>query len=235
MKIMNTDDHLCFLKKVYPKIIKEVENKAICDFGCGSGDQVIALRDAGARVVWGVDTNHKRVEECIRKSEGQEGIHFSNSIELEHKGIFDLVISQNSMEHYPDPYKTLMEMKSLLKPQGNLLITFGPPWYSHNGAHMAFFTKIPWVHLIFPEKWIMAWRKKYRSDGAMRYEEVESGLNKMSILKFERLIKEGGMKVVYQKYHGLKNIDFLTRIPILRELFINHVTIMLENKPQVTI
>jgi hypothetical protein len=134
------------------------------------------------------------------------------------------------MEHYPNPNETLMEMKSLLKPQGNLLITFGPPWYSPYGAHMFFFTKIPWVHLIFPEKWIMFWRHKYRSDGAMKYEDVESGLNKMSISKVERLIKEGGMKAVYQKYHGLKNIDFLTRIPILRELFINHVTIMLENK-----
>lgn len=230
MKPTRTDESMCFLRKVYPQIIKEVKNKVVCDFGCGAGDQVIALRDAGARVVLGVDTNHKRIEECIRKSEGRKDVYFASSIGKSHKGIFDLVISQNSMEHFPSPHETLLEMKSLLKPHGNLLITFGPPWYAPYGAHMNFFTNVPWIHLIFPEKWIMAWRRKYRLDGAMRYADVESGLNKMSISKFEGLIKDGGMKVVYQKYCGLKDMDFLTKVPIVRELFINHVTIMLENK-----
>ena len=61
MKPMHTEGYLYFLRQAYPELIKEVKDKAICDFGCVSGDQVIALHQAGARLVLGVDMNHKRL------------------------------------------------------------------------------------------------------------------------------------------------------------------------------
>lgn len=42
----------------------------------------------------------------------------------------------------------------------------------------------------------MAVWSRSRSDGAERYEDVESGLNRMSLRKFDRLLKSSGLSVV---------------------------------------
>lgn len=109
------------------------------------------------------------------------------------------------------------------------MITFGCPWFSPYGSHMHFFCKLPWVNLIFPERTVMRVRSLYRNDGAMRYEDVESGLNKMSVAKFERIIANAGMRVLFRRYTGVKGYDFLTRLPVLRELFVNRIDCALVN------
>ena len=80
------------------------------------------------------------------------------------KGGFDIVLSHNSMEHFGDPARILDVMKSALKPDGRLYITFGPPWYAPYGSHMHFFTRVPWVNLLFSERTVMAVRARYRND-----------------------------------------------------------------------
>jgi SAM-dependent methyltransferase len=230
----SVDTALSLLERVYTDFQSQMENKSVCDFGCGVGYQSVALAHAArAGKVLGVDINPRRIKEAKKFSKQFLGgkyarnIEFSDGIEPYHKGKYDAVISQNSMEHFPYPAGTLKQMKLLLKPTGRIFITFGPPWYAPYGSHMQFFTNLPWVHMLFPEKVIMKVRKLYRSDGAERYEEVESGLNKMSVAKFERLIKESGMKIVFKNYECIKGLNFLGHIPLVRELFINHVSVVL--------
>ena len=74
----------------------------------------------------------------------------------------------------------------------------------------------------------MAVRSRYRKDGAKRYEEVESGLNKMSLRKFERLIGQSGLTLVRYKYVGVKKMHWLTKIPVVRELTTVLVTAVLQ-------
>jgi SAM-dependent methyltransferase len=230
----SVDTALSLLERVYKDFLSQVQNKLVCDFGCGVGYQSVALAHAAkAGGVLGIDTNPRRIKEAAKFiQEFQSGQHatsieFTQHIESFHQGKYDIVISQNSMEHFPDPVDTLNQMKSLLKPDGQIFITFGPPWYAPYGAHMQFFTNLPWVHLLFSEKVIMKVRKLYRADGAERFEEVESGLNRMSVSKFERIIKESGMKIVFKNYECVKGINILGKIPFLRELFINHVSVAL--------
>jgi len=224
------EDPLVLLKEAYPNFLKDIKGRRVCDFGCGFGNQSIALSKAGAAYVLGVDLNPKRINEARTSSSPYKNIEFSTNIQDTHHGSFDIVISQNSMEHFPKPIETLNEMKSLLKDDGELLITFGPPWYAPYGAHMQFFTNVPWVHLIFSEKAIMNVRGHYRSDGAKHFEEVESGLNKMSLMKFNRIINESGTKIRFKNYKCVKNLDFLGKVPLLQELFINHITVKLTKK-----
>jgi SAM-dependent methyltransferase len=139
-------------------------------------------------------------------------------------GTFDVVISQNSFEHLRDPAGTLATMRRLLAPAGEILITFCPPWFAPYGAHMGYFTKIPWVQLLFSEHTVMSVRSRFRSDGATRYEDVEMGLNRMSIRKFERIVRNSGLKVAWRKYVCVKKLNALGRIPLVRELFINVVS-----------
>ena len=166
------DGALSLLCRVFPNFMARFVGKEILDLGCGLGYQAVALARNGARYVLGIDTNEKRLAEArdlARKFGLERQVEFADRLEDRCKRRFDMVISQNSMEHYPDPLKTLEEMRWALNQDGSLLITFGPPWYAPYGSHMHFFTKVPWVNIFFDEKTVMKVRAYFRSDGATRY------------------------------------------------------------------
>jgi hypothetical protein len=110
-------------------------------------------------------------------------------------------------------------------PGGRIYINFGPPWYAPTGAHMGFFCKVPWIQLLFSERTILEARSFYRSDGARTYREA--GLGQMSIAKFERVIRDCGLRVASQRYDCVKRQDYLRGVPVVRELAINRVSCIL--------
>jgi len=107
-------------------------------------------------------------------------------------------------------------------------MTFGPLWLSPYGAHFGGITPLPWVHLIFSEHTIMAVRRRYYDDGAERYEEVEGGLNRMTLRKFYRVIKDAGLQIERIDLYPVKKLVPLTYIPGLREFFTNKVVCVLK-------
>ena len=60
-----------------------------------------------------------------------------------------------------------------------------------------------------------------RSRGAADY--AGGGLNRMTLRKFDRLLAEVGLRVLYRRNEGVKGLHFLTKIPVLRELFTNNI------------
>lgn len=219
-------DPLSSLCRSFPGFMARIEGKRVLDFGCGLGYQVAAMARRGAAFVVGIESNLRRLERAreLARESRLDNVELADCLDDRLKSTFDLVISQNSMEHYPEPLATLFQMKSALKPGGAILIVFCPPWFAPYGSHMHFFTKVPWVNLLFDEETVMNVRAHFRSDGARRYEEVESGLNKMTVAKFESLIARSGLKIEYRKYEGVKGLDFLGRVPAVRELFINRIS-----------
>jgi len=231
-KTLNVENSLFLLKKEYPNFSQIVCGKKIIDFGCGDGYQAVALALKEKCFVHAVDTNPKALEKAMllakEKKLSDKSIVFTNKISETQKKTFDVVISQNSFEHFSDPDSILDEMKSLINDGGKLLISFGPPWLTAYGSHMNFFCKFPWVNIIFSEKTVMNVRGRYVKDGAKKYEEVKSGLNKMTISKFEKIIANSGLKIKYKKYACSKNLNFLSTIPFIKEFFTNRVTVILE-------
>ncbi len=223
----NLDNALSLLCSSFSNFKSSISGKEILDFGCGTGYQAIAMARNGAKYVLGLDTNQqalKKAQDLARELGLRQRVEFTDKLQDCFSRKFDIVISQNSMEHYGDAAKILNDMKSLLKANGIILIGFGPPWFSPYGCHMHFFIKIPWANLIFSEKTIMNVRARFRNDGATKYEEVESGLNKMTVAKFDRLITNSGMIILDKKYECVKGINFLGKVPLLKELFINYVS-----------
>ena len=212
-----------------------VTGKHVADFGCGYGYQSIALAMRYDCSGVGIDTNRRSLETAMNLAATnnvlETQLFFVDRITDEMKGRFDVVISQNSFEHFNDPVAILNEMKELLTESGKLLITFGAPWWAPYGSHMLF-TDVPWINLLFSERTVMKVRSRFRHDGAERYEDVESGLNKMTIAGFERLVSSSGMTTEFRRYRCVKGMTLLGKIPILRELFINHVSVVLANAPQ---
>jgi SAM-dependent methyltransferase len=221
-------------RRVYPEFDHAVRGKRVLDFGCGAGLQAVAIARLGASEVVGLETNPSTLEQA-RLNAAAGGVadraRFQDRLSDDLVGRFDIVLSQNSMEHFSDPAAILGAMRRAIGPGGELWITFGPPWFAPYGSHTHFFTKLPWVNLLFSEETVMNVRGLYRHDGARRYEDVESGLNRMTVAKFDRLVASAALSVVYRRDECVKGIALLGRIPVLRELFINHVTCKL--RPQV--
>jgi hypothetical protein len=83
------------------------------------------------------------------------------------------------------------------------------------------------VNVWFSENTIMNVRRRFRDDGASRYEEVDKGLNRMTLRNFERIVDGCGLRAIYWKREGVKGIDWLAHVPAIREYAVNHVTCML--------
>jgi SAM-dependent methyltransferase len=216
-------DPLEDLRRAFPNLEALLRGRDVLDFGCGFGDQSGAIaREFKARVT-GLDT-HLGFLAAARERYGDIA-RFTDEL---NDAKFDVVLSHDAMEHYDDPAVALRTMVSALRPRGFILMMFGPPWWAPYGAHMRFFCPIPWVQLWFSERTIMAVRSRYRRDGAKRYEDVESGINKMSLAKFERIIRQSGLSVLQRRYFGVKKIEVLTKIPLMRELTTNVVAAILQ-------
>ena len=206
-------DPLKDLRHEFPNLATLLRNRDVLDFGCGFGDQAGAMtREFGARVT-GLD-NHLGLLAAATRRYG----HLARFTDHLDGSTFDVVISQDAMEHYDDPSAALAAMATALRPGGVILMVFGPPWWAPYGAHMRFFCSVPWLQLWFSERTVMSVRARYRHDGAKHYEEIESGLNKMSLAKFERIVRSSGLRVLERHYVGVKKINFLTKVPVVREL-----------------
>ena len=225
------EDALDHLEAMLPTFLPLVQDRRVLDFGCGQGFQSVAMAERGAASVLGVDTNSAAVAQALelaRHRRVDDRVTFTTRLDGAVRGSFDVVLSHNSMEHFSDPAAMLETMSSSLRPGGIVVVTFSPPWLAPYGAHMYFFTRVPWVHLLFSERTVMSVRKRFRSDDAARYQDLKEGLNRMTLAKFERLVTDSGLLVRHRSYRAVKGLPWVDRIPGVRELLVNSVTVVLE-------
>jgi SAM-dependent methyltransferase len=213
------------LEKLFPGFREELTEKVVLDFGCGAGYQLIALCRAGASQVIGVDINPHALDVAAQMA---SSVGMSDSIVLAAKppeGLkCDVILSQNSFEHFVDAEHILTIMRSALKRNGKIFITFAPPWYAPWGGHMAFFCRLPWVQILFPEKTVIEVRSRFRPTTAVTYQDLH--LAKMSIRKFNRIVERSGLRCSSLCYDCVRGMNWLQFTP-LRELFVNRISCVL--------
>jgi SAM-dependent methyltransferase len=234
----STAGALDVLEREFPGIGKAVSCARVVDYGCGWGYQSVALYQQYQSRVLGIDPyvpSFKKAEK-LRASLGidEKSVKFQLDISPDDHGTYDVVISQNSFEHFADPVQELVRMTKLLRNGGRIYLTFGPLWFSPAGSHMHFFCRVPWLNIFFPERVVIKVRNSYRNGGGgeeekpKKYEDV--GLNRMTLAKFERIIRGSGLEIIYCKYTCVKKLNFLAGIPILREFFVNCVSVIIKPK-----
>src|SRR5205085_214541 len=160
---LNTDlgNALSFLNKTIPGFISRIQDQRVLDFGCGWGWQSVAMAQHGAREVVGVDIGSlDHGNGLIEKLQLQDKVTLVNHLNPDMMGSFDVVISCCSFEHFSNPASILEQMRTAARPGGKVIVSFGEPWFSPHGSHMNFFTRLPWVNLLFPEKTVMKVRSR---------------------------------------------------------------------------
>ena len=98
---------------------KPLVGQRLLDIGCGNGEFLSRARDAGWEVV-GVDPDHNAVQASehldldVRKG--------SISVLSHEVASFDAITLSHVIEHVHDPFRLMLEVRSLLKPGGKLYI-----------------------------------------------------------------------------------------------------------------
>ncbi|MEI2771023.1 MAG: class I SAM-dependent methyltransferase [Nitrosomonas ureae] len=177
-----------------------IQGKTVIDFGCGDGRHTVEMAVNGAAKVIGIDIQNKLLSiarELAKKKLVADHCFFVTETDE----LADIIVSKDAFEHFSDPVSVLDFMHTLLKPNGFILASFGPTWLHPYGGHL--FSVFPWAHLIFTENALIRWRSDFKSDGATKFSEVEGGLNKLTIRKFEKIIRDSPF-----------NIEWLDTIPI---------------------
>jgi len=88
-------------------------NSRILDVGCGPGHLLKSLQEQGFLNLAGVDPFQQKTHAGLK-------IHRCELKEL--TGHYDLIMMHHSLEHVPDPIKTLAEAKHLCTPGGRILV-----------------------------------------------------------------------------------------------------------------
>ncbi|MGH9631433.1 MAG: class I SAM-dependent methyltransferase [Bryobacteraceae bacterium] len=175
------------------ELCDRLRGKVVIDFGCGSGrDSVEMARRHGVRRVIGIDIQEPLLDRA-RELAASEGVSKICEFGASADARADVIVSVDAFEHFADPAAVLDEMWGLLKPGGTVLASFGPTWYHPLGGHL--FSVFPWAHLVFSESGLIRWRSDIRRDGAARFSEVAGGLNRMTIGRFERIVRSSRFRL----------------------------------------
>jgi ubiquinone/menaquinone biosynthesis C-methylase UbiE len=170
----------------------EIAGKVVIDFGCGTGAESIEMAKRGARKVIGVDIQ-ERFLAVARERAAAAGLGDRCEFVTSPSEQADVIVSIDAFEHFAEPAAILRAMRAMLKPTGCVVASFGPTWYHPLGGHL--FSVFPWAHLIFTEKALIRWRSTFKTDGATRFDEVEGGLNQMTIRRFEKIVAESSFRL----------------------------------------
>lgn len=224
----NIENALDFVRNTVPDFDQLVKSKTVLDYGCGHGWQAVAMKKlCGAEKVFGLDVVDRLLSfgTALAQTYGcSDYVTFGKEIPVEMVARFDLVLSSSAFEHYREPEVEIQRMRNYVKPSGLIIVTFAEPWYSHSGSHFSGYTRfpgtgigVPWLNLVFSDEALLTLRSKFRRDLPNRLEDIEGGLNRMTISKFEQIIGSSGMDLVQKRLFATKNIPLVTKIPVVRE------------------
>jgi hypothetical protein len=91
----------------------------LLDVGCGTGGTLKAFASRGNWTLFALDLDDRNLE-SLRAVSGFRTLY--NCTPAEVPGQFDIITLIHSLEHFPSPYSTLIDLRSRLHPEGHLFI-----------------------------------------------------------------------------------------------------------------
>ncbi len=235
-----------------------LKGKDVLDVGCGLGGKTLFHLLQGARRVTGLDisqTNAQIAQSCFAEREPDSsqrpGLVVADAAAMPFADdSFDLAISIYTFEHLAGPAEVLEEIQRVIKPGGEVFISF-PPYFSPWGAHLTDWIYFPWCQVLFSEQALLNVARAIEGTehihaslpdfaridlaGAVELPHV----NKLTVRDFERSLEASSLEVL-SKIHrpvGAEKAGMLrpalslaTKIPVLREVFTSGV-VLIGRKP----
>lgn len=207
----------------------DFNNKVVLDFGCGHGSLCVDIAKNNIKSIIGIDLN----DELLKFANVNLKKNFSsleNKISFEKKDIlksnfdqkFDLIVSKDTFEHSENLPEILDKFYDILNNHGKVFTGFGPLYNSYNGDHGRTQLKLPWLHALLPDSFIIDRYNKYNSIKIKSIEEL--GLNKYSYKRYKEIFNDSKFKIEFfrtnQSDHPISKIfNFFSKFEILKEYF----------------
>ncbi len=232
------------LLEEYSEWFGALEGKRVLDIGCGLGGKSVAYAEAGAGVT-GVDLDPVHAAGALGyaiKRGSPIEVVTGDAADLPFlEGSFDLVIANDSMEHFSRPAPALAEFARVTR-AGGLVFLFFTPWGSPLASHLYDHIHTPWCHLIYSERMLeqlleLSLQRLGNSDpagdAARMMAEYRAGNNRIDVASYRSILE--GVPSLETVFEELKPPRFrvlgpLTSIPRLGELFTGTVTAVLRKK-----
>lgn len=208
IQVLNAGKYVIpFIEEKYPVR----QGMRILEIGCGEGGVLKAFITKGCEGV-GVELDAPRIDDA-KKFMPEDIVSgrirfivkdiYKVDVENDFKGLFDIILLKDVIEHIHDQAKLIGWMKNFLKPGGIVFFGF-PPWYMPFGGHQQIcrskISRLPYLHLL--PKGIYKWILKNRKENVEEMMEVrETGI---SIERFEKICKKEGY-ILFHKRHYLLN------------------------------
>ncbi|MEG1131968.1 MAG: class I SAM-dependent methyltransferase [Romboutsia sp.] len=239
-------DTLTFYLK-HNTITDMFKGKKVLDIGCGAAGKTVFYASKGVENIIGIEILNKYkydAEELAKKYRVNDKFTFVCSDASKtpfDNDSFDTIIMNDAMEHVDEPEKVLEECYRILKKDGKVYLNF-PPYNHPYGAHLSDAIGIPWVHIFFNEKTLINTYKELVNslpDGRERIEfrigtkenksEYFSYINKMTIKRFQNIIKNSEFYIEYYKEEPLrKEVNYLAKLPLCKEYLVKMVVCVLK-------
>jgi ubiquinone/menaquinone biosynthesis C-methylase UbiE len=235
------------------------EGKTVLDLGCNTGYILRGFLEGEQFDAVGADIAESNLERA-RQSYGQV-IKFvqttAASVPLPDVSV-DVVYTIDTVEHLSRPREIFNEVSRVLRPGGLFLVHFNP-WLNPYGSHMEDIIPFPWPHVIFSMDTLLSVAAKLydspeyptacyfldpvtgekRPNPYLYRESWDTYLNRMTIRRFNRLLRSLPFEVVHQERIGFGGKTFkagrllrgLSQVPVTDEFFTNALFTVLR-KPQ---
>lgn len=221
----------------------DLKESSVLDVWCGGWGKAVYLAEKYNATVIGTDVSENFLKQATlfakEKDIKNTTFVYQDARKMDFKDeTFDYIILSDVIEHIPDTEVFLAECLRVLKKGGKVLFDFAP-YYHYFGHHLWDTLPIPWLHLFTSESFRI---KLYSQtllklpDGIQRKDlristinntPHISYLNKITIKKFDNIVKQLHKKSLFSdlqiNYYMLKNIKFLSKVPLIRELAIRHI------------
>ncbi|NND70000.1 MAG: class I SAM-dependent methyltransferase [Rhodothermales bacterium] len=208
----------------------------VLEIGCAEAGVLKAFLEKGCECV-GVELSASRTEKAIElQSDAVEAgrLSFINKdvydIDVEndlHSG-FDLIILKDVIEHIPRQDEFVPRLVDFLNPGGMIFFGF-PPWRMPFGGHQQMsrskvLSVLPYFHLL-PRRMYSLFLDAFGEDPVRRDELLEIHDTRISIQRFERIVRDSGL-IVAKRHLWLLNPIYkykfgkgpVAQLPVIRSI-----------------
>ena len=211
----------------------------VMEIGCGEGGVLVPFMEKGAYCV-GVDLNPLRIDLANKffaddVAAGKIEFLYKNVYDADFlqrfKGLFDVIILKDAIEHIPEQEKFIPYLKNFLKEGGQIFFGF-PPWYMPFGGHQQIcehkIGMMPWYHIL-PKRIDKGIIKAIGEPEGVVNELMDIYDTQITIERFEKIVRNSGMKFInkrhflinpiYKYKFGLKprkQLGIISAIPFVR-------------------
>ena len=215
-----------------------LENKSVLDFGCGHGSLCLDIANSDVKLVTGIDLNNNLIN-FAKENLNENYFQYKDKVNFHNKDIlkehfnekFDLIVSKDTFEHTNNLPEILNKFYDILNKGGLAYVGFGPLYNFFNGDHGRTQLKIPWLHVILSDQFIIDRYNKKNKSKIKKIEEL--GLSKYSFKDYENFFTNSKFNLKFFTTNQSDNkfsivFDLLSKFKFLKEYCTYNIYCILE-------